>query len=135
MPNKKGIITAGATTRGFNDGSDRGYPLWLVLSTGQVSDVVRFDEDMLQEPAPPSRIGSHLLIIWDCLPNWNCMLLNDLLIICDWLPCNNRMLILNFDSLDFWHRIGWPDGDTARDLINDHARRVHRGDEMLLVAH
>ena len=46
-PNAQGHITGGETTRGFNDGSERGYPLWFVLSTGQVSDVVRFDEQIL----------------------------------------------------------------------------------------
>ena len=39
MPNAQGTITGGATTRGFNDGSEQGYPLWLVLATRQVSDV------------------------------------------------------------------------------------------------
>ena len=44
MPNEEGIITGGATTRGFNDGSQRGHPLWLELSTKQVRDVVCLDE-------------------------------------------------------------------------------------------
>ena len=48
MPNRKGVITGGATTRGFNDGSVRGYALWLPLSNRQVSDVVQLDEDILR---------------------------------------------------------------------------------------
>ena len=38
---RNGIITGGATARGFNDGTKRGYPLLLTLSTRQVSDIVR----------------------------------------------------------------------------------------------
>ena len=48
MPNRQGVITGGTTTRGFHDGWEKGYPLWLVLSTKQVSDVVRFDEEILR---------------------------------------------------------------------------------------
>ena len=48
MPNANGIITGGATARGFNDGTTRGYPLLLTLSTKQVSDIVEFDEEILR---------------------------------------------------------------------------------------
>ena len=44
MPNDRGVITGGTTSRGFHDYSERGYPLLLDLSTQQVSDVVRYDE-------------------------------------------------------------------------------------------
>ena len=48
MPNPQGTITGGATARGFNDGTERGYPLLLTLSTRQVSDVVKLDEEILR---------------------------------------------------------------------------------------
>ena len=48
MPNKDGFITGGKSTRGFNDNTLRGYSLWLPLSTGQASDVVQLDEDILR---------------------------------------------------------------------------------------
>ena len=48
MPNANGIITGGATARGFNDGTERRYPLLLTLSTKQVSDIVEFDEEILR---------------------------------------------------------------------------------------
>ena len=48
MPNRNGVITGGKSTRGFNDRTIRGYPLWLPLSTRQVSDVVQLDEDILR---------------------------------------------------------------------------------------
>ena len=48
MPNEDGIIMGGKTSRGFNDNTMRGYPLWLPLTTRQVSDVVMKDEDILR---------------------------------------------------------------------------------------
>ena len=39
MPNRNGVITGGKSIRGFSDNTVRGYPLWLPLSTRQVSDV------------------------------------------------------------------------------------------------
>ena len=59
MPNRQGIITGGASTGGFNDGSVRGYPLWLALSTRQVSDVVHLDEDILRPKG-----GRHVKADW-----------------------------------------------------------------------
>ena len=48
MPNKKGRVT--------------GYALWLELSTRQVADVVRFDEEILRSKRGDlSRMGTHLL--------------------------------------------------------------------------
>ena len=46
MPNESGIIAGEISTRGFNDGLERGYPLLLTLSTRQVSDVVCSDEEI-----------------------------------------------------------------------------------------
>ena len=43
-----GVVTGGITTRGFNDGSEQGYPVLLTLSTQQVSDIVYFDEEILK---------------------------------------------------------------------------------------
>ena len=48
MPNKDGINMGGKTFRGFNDNTMRGYPLWLPLTTSQMSDVVMLDEDILR---------------------------------------------------------------------------------------
>ena len=48
MPNEDGIIMGGKKFRRFNDNTMRGYPLWLPLTTGQVSDVVVLDEDILR---------------------------------------------------------------------------------------
>ena len=45
MPNKDGIILGGKTIRGFNENTTRGYPLWVPLTTVQVT--VRRDEDIL----------------------------------------------------------------------------------------
>ena len=47
MPNENGVVLGGATDRGFNDNSTRGYPAWLTLTTRQVTDVVMYDEDIL----------------------------------------------------------------------------------------
>ena len=47
MPNADGVIVGGRTSRGFNDNTMRGYPLWLSLTTRQVTDVVMYDEDIL----------------------------------------------------------------------------------------
>ena len=47
MPNKDGIILGGKTIRGFNENTMRGYPLWLPLTTVQVTEVVMRDEDIL----------------------------------------------------------------------------------------
>ena len=47
MPNKDGIILGGETIRGFNENTMRGYPLWLPLTTVQVTEVVMRDEDIL----------------------------------------------------------------------------------------
>ena len=33
MPNENGVVLGGATDRGFNDSSARGYPTWLTLTT------------------------------------------------------------------------------------------------------
>ena len=48
MPNERGVIKTGTSSKGFNDHSERGYPLFLTLSTRQVSDVVRYDEKTLE---------------------------------------------------------------------------------------
>ena len=40
MPNEDGIIMGGKTARGFNENTMRGYPLWLPLTTLQVTDIV-----------------------------------------------------------------------------------------------
>ena len=48
MPNASGIVTGGTTTRGFNDGLVRGYPLMLTLSTRHVTDNVCSDEEILK---------------------------------------------------------------------------------------
>ena len=55
MPNEDGIIMGGKTFRGFNGNTMRGYPLWLPLTTSQVSDVVMLDEDILR-----SKGGRHV---------------------------------------------------------------------------
>ena len=47
MPNENGVVLGGATDRGFNDNSARGYPTWLTLTTRQVTDVVMYDEEIL----------------------------------------------------------------------------------------
>ena len=47
MPNKEGIVLGGNSSRGFNDNTMRGYPVWLILTTRQVTDVVMFDEEIL----------------------------------------------------------------------------------------
>ena len=47
MHKKDGIILGGKTIRGFNENTMRGYPLWLPLTTLQVTDVVMRDEDIL----------------------------------------------------------------------------------------
>ena len=47
MPNKEGIVVGGNSSRGFNDNTMRGYPLWLTLTTRQVTDVVMCDEEIL----------------------------------------------------------------------------------------
>ena len=49
MPNEHGIILGGKTPRGFNENTMRGYPLWLPLTTCQVSAVVMRDEDIFRE--------------------------------------------------------------------------------------
>ena len=46
-PNADGVRLGGRTNRGFNDNSMRGYPLWLALTTREVTDVVMYDEDIL----------------------------------------------------------------------------------------
>ena len=48
MPYANGIVIGGAIARGFNDGTERGYPLLLTLSTRQVSDIVKLDEEILR---------------------------------------------------------------------------------------
>ena len=48
MPNERGVIPGGTTSRGFYDHSERGYPVFLNLSTQQIPDVVRCDEKMLE---------------------------------------------------------------------------------------
>ena len=47
MPHKDGIILGGKTIRGFNENTMQGYPLWLPLTTLQVTDAVMRDEDIL----------------------------------------------------------------------------------------
>ena len=48
MPNDRGVIIGGTSTRRFNDGSERGYPLMLSLSTRQVSYVAKSDGGILE---------------------------------------------------------------------------------------
>ena len=47
MPHADRLIVGGKTSRGFNDNTMRGYPLWLSLTTRQVTDVVMYNEDIL----------------------------------------------------------------------------------------
>ena len=63
MPNDCGVITGGTTSRGFHDHSERGYPLFLNLSTQQVSDVVRYDEKILEENALLTCLKMRILVI------------------------------------------------------------------------
>ena len=49
MPNKGGVILGGKTIRGFNENTMQGYPLWLPLTTRQVTDVVMYDEEQKVE--------------------------------------------------------------------------------------
>ena len=47
MLNKDGIVVGGKSARGFNENTMRGHPLWLPLTTSQVTDVVMLDENSL----------------------------------------------------------------------------------------
>ena len=47
IPNEDGVVLGGNTGRGFSDNSARGYPIWLSLTTRQVTDVVMYDEEIL----------------------------------------------------------------------------------------
>ena len=48
MPNEDGVVLGGKSIRGFNENTMRGYPLWLPLTTRQVTDVVMYDEEILR---------------------------------------------------------------------------------------
>ena len=57
MANADGIIVGGRNeTRGYHDGSRRGYPLELGLSTTQVCVAVTHDLDIFRKPlrGPPT---------------------------------------------------------------------------------
>ena len=63
MTNADGTITGGTTMRGFSDGTERGYPLLLALSTKQISNIVKFDEEILtpKQGNLPSDSQMHVL--------------------------------------------------------------------------
>ena len=60
MPNRDGVIVGGRqSARGYSDGTDRGYPIELGLSTAQVSLAVRRDDTWLSTFRPASSSQDH----------------------------------------------------------------------------